>query len=195
MAWIFVWQHWDKKLKETGVLSLWRALILKSSGAPPHTPLVGSQRPPDPQLDLVNPLKTSLRTPLTQILKTDCACPYNQPLNYTIDIDDRAPLRKELANTSILSISLSDQKVLCSVETPGKQLPELLGEVFGTFSLVPSAMLIASVVDDFFFWCCSKRCFGPCRPRCCSKACYWPTAYSRILEEDRKSLEMTVTDI
>ena len=106
----------------------------------------------------------------TQILKTDCACPYNQPLNYIIDIDDRAPLRKELANTSILSISLSDQKVLCSVETPGKQLPELLGEVFGTFSLVPSAMLIASVVGAFLFWCCSKRCFGTCRPRCCSKS-------------------------
>ena len=44
-----------KKLKETGVLSLWKALISKSSGAPPRTPLGGSQRPPDPQLDLVNP--------------------------------------------------------------------------------------------------------------------------------------------
>ena len=51
----FCKQHWDKKLKETGVLSLWKALISKYSGAPPRTPLGGSQRPPDPQLDLVNP--------------------------------------------------------------------------------------------------------------------------------------------
>ena len=53
IAWIFVQQQCDSKVKETGVLSLWRALISKSSGA---------RSAPTPQLDFVNPTKF-LRVP------------------------------------------------------------------------------------------------------------------------------------
>ena len=43
--------------------------------------------------------------------------------------------------TSILSLSLHDLDVYCSVEIPGKQYPELVSEVVASLSIVEKAVL------------------------------------------------------
>ena len=124
----------------------------------------------------------------SEILRHDCTCPYKQHVNYTIDIDDRAHLRPQLANFAILSITLSDKNVLCSVETVGKQLPELLSEILGSFSLVPSAVMAFAALGGLLFWCCSMNC---CKRRCgrwFSRTCFNPTVYRMLLQEDLDAL-------
>ena len=130
----------------------------------------------------------SMTVTANEILRQECACPYKQSLYYTINIDDDARLQRALADFGILSITLSDQEVLCSVQTVGKQFPELLSEVSGSFSLVPSVVMVFAALGGLLFRCCSMNC---CKRRCgrwFSRTCFNPTVYRGLIQEDLDSL-------
>ena len=88
-----------------------------------------------------------------EYLKRECGCPFSKLLEYSTEDHATAPLRKELANEmheSILSLSLHDLDVYCSVEIPGKQYPELVSEVAGSLSIVGQAVQVATFIGTLF---------------------------------------------